>query len=77
MVKKSVHIRIYVLLQHIVLSAAQVERHSKFQLDDQISQYVYSQPKLAFRNATVQTVFRIVSAVAIPKTICVIEWDIS
>ena len=32
-------------------------------------------PKMVFRNVTVQTVFRIVSAVTIRKTVCGIEYD--
>ena len=49
-----------------VLSAVQVERHLKLPLDDSISQYIIFCAKYVFlRNVTVQTVFRIVSAVTI------------
>ena len=36
----------------------------------------YSVPNMILRNVAVQTVFRIVSAVTIPKTSCGIEYDI-
>ena len=36
----------------------------------------YPVPTMVLKNVTLQTVFRIVSAVTIPKTICGLEWDI-
>ena len=48
--------------------ATQVLRHFYY--------YYYSRRKFLVRNVIVQTVFRIVSAVSILKTISGIEWDI-
>ena len=55
-----------------VLSAAHVERHSKSEIEN-YHDISFSVPNMVLKIVKVQTVFRIASAVAIPKTICIIE----
>ena len=52
----------------LIISAEQVERHSKFPVDNKIQQYIPKQ--MVFRSVTAQMVFRVVIVVTILKTIC-------